>query len=280
MNKFYSFFFLWSSFLISCTQVSPLEQALQLSGKNRKQLEQVLDNYSQYPGDSLKYRAACFLIENMPGHGWYEGNELDIYRRWVDSVYGDRDFVFRASLYEAFFQQPDATDDLTRYEDIENLDADFLITYIDSTFRAILVRPWLRALTFDQLCRYVLPYRVGNERPQQLYKFQDSIFRTTVAGLLSYDDVTANATAVFGYFPVYGGLVSRDIKILYRGRIADYNLLGCVSLANRREWLAKLLLCPVVRDLNPAFPIVTTSIAGQLWWITNRLMELVRLRWK
>ena len=40
-----------------------LEQALKLSGENRNALEAVLDHYKH---DSLKYRAACFLIKNMP----------------------------------------------------------------------------------------------------------------------------------------------------------------------------------------------------------------------
>lgn len=39
-----------------------LEQALKLSGENRNALEAVLDHYKH---DSLKYRAACFLIKNM-----------------------------------------------------------------------------------------------------------------------------------------------------------------------------------------------------------------------
>lgn len=42
-----------------------LEQALKLSGENRNALEAVLDHYKH---DSLKYRAACFLIKNMPYH--------------------------------------------------------------------------------------------------------------------------------------------------------------------------------------------------------------------
>ena len=47
----------------SCTPVhdAPLEQALTLAGDNRKELQQVLGHYE---GDSLKHKAACFLIEN------------------------------------------------------------------------------------------------------------------------------------------------------------------------------------------------------------------------
>lgn len=78
--------FLFSLLCIACT-TSPLEKALEESGVNRPQLEKVLAHYSVSAGDSLKYRAACFLIENMPGHGWYEGEALTRYRHWVDSTY-------------------------------------------------------------------------------------------------------------------------------------------------------------------------------------------------
>lgn len=114
----------------------------------------VLRHYSQRPADSLKYKAACFLIENMPGHGWYEGEELNQYQRWLDSVYPDKESIFKSLLYEAFFQQPQATDSLVRYEDIEHLDSNFLITHIDSTFSAISKRPWLHTLSFEQFCEY------------------------------------------------------------------------------------------------------------------------------
>lgn len=45
-----------------------LEQALELAGDNRSELEAVLDHYKDEPE---KLRAARYLIENMPGHYSY-----------------------------------------------------------------------------------------------------------------------------------------------------------------------------------------------------------------
>lgn len=42
-----------------------VEEALMLAGKNRGELEAVLEYYRE---DSLKTKAAEFLIGNMPGH--------------------------------------------------------------------------------------------------------------------------------------------------------------------------------------------------------------------
>lgn len=245
---------LWSLFLIACTSVSPLEQALRLSGDNRVHLEQVLRHYSQHPADSLKYKAACFLIENMPGHGWYEGEELNIYERWLDSVYHEKDPLLRSVLYEAFFQQPYSTDSLVRYEDIQHLDSNFLITHIDSTFSAISKRPWLHTLSFEQLCEYILPYRVGLERPQLLFGLQDSLFKTDVMDWLNYDDARENAARIFPRSQNYTFRQERNVPIFYRGKTISYELWGCVPSAIACKWRARWFLYPAATDMNPAFP--------------------------
>ena len=72
-----SILFLFSLFL-SCSEPSKLEQALEFAGDNREELEKVLEYYRKNPSDSLKYRAACFLIENMPYHFYYEGKSIDM----------------------------------------------------------------------------------------------------------------------------------------------------------------------------------------------------------
>ena len=60
-----TFFFFLLILSAGCRHTDPdLENALRQAGENRSQLEQVLDHYRN---DSLKYKAACFLIANMPG---------------------------------------------------------------------------------------------------------------------------------------------------------------------------------------------------------------------
>jgi len=53
-----------------------LENALELAGRNRIEIEKVLTHYRKNPIDSLKYKAAIFLIENMPGHYSYSGESV------------------------------------------------------------------------------------------------------------------------------------------------------------------------------------------------------------
>ena len=54
---------LWAGCLLSCDRLP--EQALQQAGENRAEMEKVLAHFKDDP-DPLKYRAAKFLIENMP----------------------------------------------------------------------------------------------------------------------------------------------------------------------------------------------------------------------
>ena len=61
-------------FCCSCTAPSCLESALLQSGANRPELEKVL---SHYKDELLKYRAACFLIEHMPGKYSLEAESVD-----------------------------------------------------------------------------------------------------------------------------------------------------------------------------------------------------------
>ena len=66
--------------MAACTpQPSRLEQALEFAGGNKEELLKVLRHYE---GDTLKLRAAQFLIENMPHRYFYrQGGEMDSVKR-------------------------------------------------------------------------------------------------------------------------------------------------------------------------------------------------------
>ena len=61
-----------------------LREALEAAGENRGELERVLAHYAGEAGDKEKHAAACFLIENMPGHYTAHGRVLDSLRGRVD----------------------------------------------------------------------------------------------------------------------------------------------------------------------------------------------------
>lgn len=53
-----------------------MEKALIFAGDNRVELEKVLYHYNQCVADSLKYKAAHFLIRNMPDYYSYYSPEM------------------------------------------------------------------------------------------------------------------------------------------------------------------------------------------------------------
>lgn len=159
------------AFLLGITSCSlqdndRLEKALRAAGTNRVQLEAVLNHYRS---DSLKEEAARFLIENMPYH--YSSEEYFV------SPEGK---TFRPDLlaYKDAGEMEKCCDSLMRYgysihknnrKDIVSLDSTFLINNIELAFAAW-QKPWAKDVSFIDFCRYILPYRSGQEMPSTLRK--------------------------------------------------------------------------------------------------------------
>mgnify|MGYP001652901687 FL=1 len=110
--------------------VSFLETALQQAGENRVELEKVLSHYKTDPADSLKYKAACFLIENMPYYTYYKGKQLDRYLTYYTLLQETRGLGISPQvvadsvchMYGALY-----LDSLQSYRDIETVDSAYFM---------------------------------------------------------------------------------------------------------------------------------------------------------
>lgn len=157
------FFYLCNVFLFSfcenkikITSVK-LEIALQKSGVNRRELEGVLLHYKN---DSLKYKAACFLIENMIGHFSYEGQSIDMYKKMLEAS----PKPLRPDSMDLFWKNSEINDDdIQIVYDAETITKSFLIENIDKAFMVWRSSSWHSEINFDIFCRYILPYRIFNE---------------------------------------------------------------------------------------------------------------------
>jgi hypothetical protein len=145
--------------LISCSHshyFPEMEAVLKQAHKNRSQLEKVLKHYSQNPADSLKLRAAEFLILNMPGK----------YSEYYDAPWNDL-----AAISLRWTSSPDKQRVLDTYkigepvkqEDIKCITAEYLINNIELSFKAWQERPWGKHIPFDAFCEDILPYRINTE---------------------------------------------------------------------------------------------------------------------
>lgn len=146
--------------LCACSRsLSGVEETLRFAGTNRGELEKVLTHYSREVSDSLKYRAACFLIENMRYHYARNNSRLDSFRVFL------RDIVPTEQTYSQFVEKFGEINQ-EPYQityDAQVITADYLIRNIDFSFRLGEEVPWGKYISFEHFCEEILPYRVGNE---------------------------------------------------------------------------------------------------------------------
>ena len=158
-------------FFVSCTPTNVsehLQDALEQAGINRLELEKVLARYDVE--DSLKYRAACFLIENMPWYSYYEGELLDDYLdyfRMLSESESRTSVAYQDIANEITNRYGHFSyDRLQQKQDILTLDSAYICNNIDWAFKVWREQPWGKNISFEDFCEYILPYRIGDEKPE------------------------------------------------------------------------------------------------------------------
>lgn len=165
---------------------SKVEHALLLAGENRAQLESVLSYYSKRKKDSLHFRAACFLIENMQWHNTQithidvDANFLKLVRKadlmyyklvkgkssaeiespLIDTLVRRMGRTMRDYIKTLKLREPEITLNTEGFSDLKTVQAKFLIDQIDHAFRIRASSPLVQMLSFGDFCEHTLPYRV------------------------------------------------------------------------------------------------------------------------
>jgi hypothetical protein len=151
------FYIIWKQYKWNNLSYSPeINTVLFMAGDNRPQLEKVLKHYKRNPADSLKLRAAEFLIINMPGK---YSLEYEIPFEYVVAAYMRWDEHEDPKKVNRIF----GFDKQTVKEDVKYITADYLIDNIELAFRMWKEQPWGKNVPFDVFCEEILPYRVANE---------------------------------------------------------------------------------------------------------------------
>ena len=182
--------------LAGCTSRSALENALNQAGSNRSELETVLKHYRTTDVNPQKLYAAEYLIENMPGHYSYAGNQIYEYYDYAARILADKSLTPE--------QQRDSLLAITdlKYRDLPNhtipdaqvIKADFLIDNIDKSYNQWTTCPWASQVTFDEYLEWMLPYK-GIEL-QELDGWRDTLLAYFGKGLEHpiVNDVEYNTT--------------------------------------------------------------------------------------
>ena len=168
---------------VSCSpDVSKLERSLRFAGKNRSELEKVLEHYSN---DLLKYQAACFLIENMPYYYSYKDGRSDQYihniYRLAEENNGSGDEALKILEREYGIINPDEFEIIY---DSHQITADFLINNIDWAFKVWEEKPWNKNLSFEDFCETILPYRIDTEPLEYWREYYYTTYQPVLDSLL------------------------------------------------------------------------------------------------
>lgn len=210
-------FLLLMLFCISCqtTADKQLEQALQMAGSHRPELEKALNYYDPSSKDSLKYKAIHFLIRNMPGSWGVDSSFLRQYQPFYD-VYHSYARKYNGNIHSALTGKIDSIWELNRSRfprledkalaDLHHISAARLISETELAFQAWEKNTYTRNSSFEDFCEYILPYRRKNglyidEAREIFYQRHHSHFfrkdstdfiRETDSLLYLYRDITHN----------------------------------------------------------------------------------------
>jgi hypothetical protein len=153
----------------SCTPAMPadIEQIIATTA-NKKELIKLINHY-QEPKDSLKLKAAYYLIRNMDDQFHNGGEAVQLYRQLFNQLDSLNKLgkdsprkiwdSLSASLGQKVINNP------TVIKDIDMITCELLVEDIDNAFRAWNY-PWARRLNFNEFCSYILPYKLKNECPE------------------------------------------------------------------------------------------------------------------
>lgn len=164
-----------------------LESTLKEAGSNRKQLEEVLQHYKKSTKDSLKYKAALFLINNIENKFYYSGDQYEDFVNFIDSISLTSLSVEEyKNLIDSFYHEKNTlVGNLEKVYDIKYIKADYLIENIDLAFIAYENAPWKKDVSFKTFCEYILPYRVSNEPLANLRGYFYSKYKNLIQDSLS-----------------------------------------------------------------------------------------------
>jgi hypothetical protein len=233
-----------------------LQTVLKKSGNNAKELNAVIDNYSKHPKDSLKLKAAIFLIENNDGHLSYQSDNWNLFCNEFKKVSNKSiDSKINSSPYDSLFTAYESKlYDFKEIEDYTSITSTYLINNIDSAFIAW-KKPFGEHLSFNEFCEYLLPYKIGDEifEPWRNYfstQFLPFVTNLTLKELysISSNDVcnklksNINAKGIHWPYP---------IPDLPPSILTKLERAPCIDLSRLIAYAGRSLGIPIVVDYTP-----------------------------
>lgn len=168
--------------------LTSLELALKAAGENREELEKVLNYYRINPSDSLKYKAACFLIENMPSYKFSNSEQLESYKSYYSWLKKSPE-KNPEEISDSIIKTYGPMENLDVKYDIKEVDSAYLCHNIEWAFKVWKEKPWSKNISFEVFCEYILPYRIDNEPLDYWREIYYKKYNSILDSLKLYDNI-------------------------------------------------------------------------------------------
>lgn len=272
--------------------LSSLDVALRSAGNNRKELEKVLRHYQKNPADSLKYEAACFLIENIPFYAYSTGEQLENYKfyyAWLKLSKGKTPQQVADSVKKIFGPMKESK----KKCDIMEIDSAYLCHNIDWAFKVWQEQPWGKNISFEAFCEYLLPYRIDDEpltywREMYYDKYNSLLDSLRMSDTLDREDPLVAARYLMDRLPDKNTYYTSIAPFSF-GHIGpefvQYQSGSCRELTDFTIYLFRALGIPCAIDY---LPVRGNDNAGHFWvmlwdkngegYISDFMTNLIRVR--
>jgi len=264
MTKYFLGTFILFIGLVSCNQYNiyntpdKVKTIINSSENNAKELEKVLEHYKTQK-DSLKLKAAYFLIENMEGQCYSTSKIVDTAGNKVNfDVLNYPNYTVMVAAWDSVEKEIGTIDfkrDTLIY-DLNLIKSDYLIENIDLAFEAW-QKPWARFLSFDEFCEYILPYRASNEPIEPWRKYFYSKYNWLQDSIKDPSDPTEaciliNSEIISWYS--FDPLFYRHPTDLGLSEMIEYKRGRCEDMTNLAIYAMRAQGVPVMSDYTPAWP--------------------------
>lgn len=251
---------LFLSFLVAliflsagCELPESTAKVIQNSG-NEIELQKVVSYYKERKDDK-KLKALYFILDNMQykvhpqGSGVY--NYTSLFDTLVKTPAGRKEWL--EHIFDSLKVQNNAylPGDFQYQSDLETIKAQELIQHIDCAFKAW-DYPWAKSLTFEEFCRFLLPYTLVEEKPVNWNGPVQDRFRRLTDSLKRVTDSYAICLAINAQLkqtfkirsvPTYWDLDFNQLDKIQSGK--------CYHATQYTTYIMRALGVPVVMDFTP-----------------------------
>ncbi|MCF8358260.1 MAG: hypothetical protein K9H26_05845 [Prolixibacteraceae bacterium] len=242
-----------------------VKDALSLMSKaNREKFRDVFNNYKA-PKDSLKLKAAYFLVENMQGKGFYKGRQLEDFNVLFD-VLANKPADYRENLpwysneLNFLFDSleniygPLSYSNMYFVKDEDAFTAESFTDYIDEAFKSW-ENPWSKnKVSFDDFLHYVLPYRNFKEPLEPWREMYTEKFYWIYDSVSPGEDIisVANRLNVGSELKFSNGF-GRYIVPIAPGDLLKAMYGTCADNSNHKAMIMRAFGIPVAIDFLPQY---------------------------